>query len=102
MAAFHRASTDQGHRHRGRFGTALSRRTLIRAGAGSCVTALAGCSTLLQGASPAASFDDWLYEPGAVGDTDHYPALRYTPGVIADSVRKRLPRWSSRCVASIR
>jgi hypothetical protein len=62
----------------------LSRRTLLRAGAVSGAAALAGCTTLLGGGRRAASFDDWLYEPGTVADTDHYLALRYTPSVIAE------------------
>jgi hypothetical protein len=63
----------------------LSRRTLLRTTAVAGTAALAGCSGVLsRGRGPAAAFGDWLYEPGTVADTDHYLALRYTPGAIAE------------------
>lgn len=62
----------------------LSRRTLLRIGAVSGAAAFAGCTNAFKGGRPAASFDDWLYEPGTVADTDHYLALRYAPSVIAE------------------
>lgn len=84
MAAFPRARYETGHSFRSPRATHLSRRTLLRVGAVSLAPALAGCSNVLRGGSPSASFEEWLYEPGTVGDIDHYLAVRYTPAVIAD------------------
>lgn len=84
MAAFRRAWHEPVLSLRSPRATNLSRRTFLRVSAVSGAAAVAGCSNVLRGGSAPASFEEWLYEPGTVGDRDHYLAVRYTPAVIAD------------------
>lgn len=61
-----------------------TRRSLLKASAAAGAAALAGCSSILGGGSAGASGSQWLYQPGTVGDVDHYLALRYQPAAIAE------------------
>ncbi|WP_227132125.1 hypothetical protein [Halorubellus salinus] len=60
-----------------------TRRSLLKVAAASGAVALAGCSSILGG-SGGASETQWLYQPGTVGDVDHYLSLRYKPSAIAE------------------
>ncbi|MFC6951834.1 hypothetical protein [Halorubellus litoreus] len=60
-----------------------TRRSLLKVTAASGAVALAGCSSILGG-SEGASETQWLYQPGTVGDVDHYLSLRYKPSAIAE------------------
>ena len=60
-----------------------TRRSLLKVAAASGAVALAGCSSILGG-SEGASETQWLYQPGTVGDVDHYLSLRYKPSAIAE------------------
>lgn len=61
-----------------------TRRTILRSAAIVSAVSLAGCTGVLGESDAAATFDGWLYEPGTVGDADHYLAVRYQPATIAE------------------
>lgn len=61
-----------------------TRRTILRTAPTVSAVALAGCAAVFGDRSATATFDGWLYEPGTVGDNDHYLAVRYRPASLAE------------------